>query len=309
MRSSLFPSLGLGLGLRGEHFKDVLRGRAIGRVEWFEVVTENFLPEGGRPLAVLEEVRKNFPVVFHGVSMNLGSVDPLDWDYLKKLKQFIQRFEPAQVSDHCCWTGVDGINLNDLNPLPLTEEALTHVTSRIAQVQDFLGRRILVENVSSYLTYSSSEMTEWEFLSALAHRADCGLLLDVNNVYVSSVNHGFDPVDYLCGVPAERVGQIHLAGHTTQTTESGELYLIDTHSEPVCPEVWELYGRAVELWGDRSAMIEWDDEIPKFSRLLGELRTARAVRDEALQWIREENETLSNTPTRRSSALARSTHL
>lgn len=281
MKEALFPNLGLGLGLRREHFDAVLRGRAAGKVDWFEVVTENYLQDGGRPLAILEAVRKDFPVVFHGVSMNLGSVDPLRRDHLMRLRRLVDRFQPALVSDHACFAGVDGVHLHDLNPLPFTEEAVAHLAGRIVQVQDFLGRRILIENVSSYLTYTQSEMTEWEFLAEVARRADCGLLLDVNNVYVSSVNHGFDPMDFLCGIPAQRVGQIHLAGHSTQQTEEGELYLIDTHDHPVCPEVWELYGRAVELWGVTSAMVEWDAQIPDFARLLRELGTARSVRDEA----------------------------
>lgn len=275
------PDAGLGLGLRPDHYADVLNGKAP--VAWFEAVIENYLGDGGRPPALLEKVRRDYPVAFHGVSLNLGSTDPLNRPYLERLKRAIGRFEPFIVSDHCCWTGVGGENLHDLLPLPHTLAAARHVARRIQRVQDFLGRRILIENVSSYLAFAPrgrgvGEMTEWEFLSEVTARADCGLLLDVNNVYVSSVNHGFDPLAYLHGIPAGRVGQIHLAGHSERRAPDGRPYLIDTHDHPVRDEVWALYAEAVRRFGPVSAMVEWDADIPSFGTLLGELDKAREVR-------------------------------
>jgi uncharacterized protein len=215
--------------------------------------------------------------VLHGVSLSLGSADPLNEDYLARLRALVDRIEPAWVSDHLCWTGVDGVNLHDLLPLPYTEEVLNYLAARIDRVQGVLGRRILVENVSSYLTFAESQISEWEFVAELAKRADCGLLLDVNNVYVSSVNHGFDPLRYLDALPAERIGQIHLAGHSRQGG-----VLIDTHDHPVCPEVWALYRAAVERFGAVSTMIERDDHIPEFAELVAELDTARAIAADVL---------------------------
>ena len=212
--------------------------------------------------------------------MNIGSTDPLDLSYLKQLKKLVDRVDPMMISDHCCWTGVNGQNVHDLLPLPFTEEVVKHIASRVAKVQDLLGRRMMLENVSSYLTFTLSEMTEWEFLSEIARRADCGLLLDVNNVYVSSVNHGFDPMDFLNGIPVERVGQMHLAGHSTKRLKSGRVYLIDTHDHPVCDEVWALYGKAVERFGVVNTMIEWDAKIPSFQRLEEELGKAARIQNQ-----------------------------
>jgi hypothetical protein len=262
--------LGFGLGLRPDHYEAILAGPR--RVDWFEILSENYLVPGGKPLHYLERVRADYPLVMHGVSLSIGSTDPLDRDYLTALKALIARVEPAWVSDHLCWTGVHGRNLHDLLPLPYDEETLAHVVARVRAVQDFLGRRILLENVSSYVTYKRSAMSEWDFLREVAERADCLLLLDVNNVYVSSVNHGFDPRAYLAAVPAARVQQFHLAGHRNLGS-----HLIDTHDEPVVDPVWALYAEALRRFGPVSTMIERDDNIPPFAELVDELDRARAI--------------------------------
>jgi uncharacterized protein len=264
----LFPNLGRGLGLRREHYADVVENRPA--VDWFEVISENFMVAGGNPRRVLEAVRRDYPVVLHGVSLSIGSSDPLDAGYLDALGALARQVEPAWISDHLCWGTAHGINAHDLLPLPYTEEALDHVVRRVEQVQERLGRRILLENPSTYLLLDG-DMTEYEFLAELARRADCGILLDVNNVFVSAHNHGFDPRAYLAAMPAERVGQIHLAGHA----EDGAL-LIDTHDGYVCDEVWQLYAEAIGRLGARATMIEWDADVPAFEELEGELgRVAR----------------------------------
>jgi len=247
------------------------------RADWFEVISENLMIRGGRPLAVLERARTLAPVVLHGVSLSLGGVDELRADYLADLERLIDRYQPAWVSDHLCWGTSAGRWAHDLLPLPYTEEALAHVAARVRRVQDRLGRRILVENVSSYVTYAHSTMPEWTFLAALAEQADCGILLDVNNVYVSAVNHGFDPRAYLAGIPASRVGQIHLAGHSNHGT-----HLLDTHDHPVPPPVWELYREAVRGIGPVSTLVEWDEDIPPLPDLLAEAERARAAEAEVL---------------------------
>src|ERR1700683_1835413 len=234
MKRSDFPMLGYGVGLRRQHYNHVLETRP--KVDWFEVISENFMVAGGRALEVLEGVRANYPIAIHGVSMSIGSADPLDRSYLRQLRDLARRFDPAWISDHLCWTGVDGRNLHDLMPLPYTEEALTAVTARIGQVQDALGRQIGVENVSSYLTFHASEMSEWEFLREVAQRADCAILLDINNIYVSSVNHGFDALAYLEPMPKARVRKFPPAGHS----DLGG-HLIDTHDQPIIEPVWNLY--------------------------------------------------------------------
>lgn len=262
------PGLGFGLGLRTVHYDEILNGDPA--VDWFEAVTENYLVPGGKPVHMLERIRERYPVVLHGVSLSIGGTDALDMNYLRELKALAHRIEPAWVSDHLCWTGVNGRNLHDLMPLPYTAEAVRHVADRVSRVQDFLGRRILLENVSSYMTYSASEMDEWDFLAAIANQADCEILLDVNNIYVSAFNHGFDPVDYLQRVPAHRVRQIHLAGHEL----CGD-YIIDTHDAPVIEPVWDLYRAAVRRFGPVATMIERDANIPPLAELVDELQRAR----------------------------------
>jgi uncharacterized protein (UPF0276 family) len=263
-----FPFLGYGVGLRPTHYNHVLE--TTPRIDWFEVISENFMVAGGRPRHILERVRERYPVALHGVSLSIGSTDPLNQDYLAELAELVRRTEPAWVSDHLCWTGIGGRNSHDLLPLPYTPEAIQHVVERIGRVQDVLGRRVLIENVSSYLTYRHSAMPEWTFLAEVVERADCGILLDINNVYVSSYNHGFDPVEYLAGVPAGRVAQFHLAGFLDKQS-----YLHDTHDHPVAQPVWELHAEAVRRFGQVSTLIEWDDHIPEFDRLLAEANTAR----------------------------------
>jgi uncharacterized protein (UPF0276 family) len=271
-----FPPLGYGLGLRKEHYKEIIETRP--EIDWFEVLTENYLVPGGKPLHYLDQICEHYPVVMHGVSMSIGSSDPLNHDYLAQVKNLARRINPHWISDHLCWTGLDGINAHDLLPLPYTEEAIQHVAQRIRQVQDFLERRILMENVSSYVTYSQSgDMTEWEFLTAVAEEADCLLLVDINNIYVSSVNHEFDPLDYLHGIPTERVQQHHMAGHSDYTD-----YIIDTHDDVIIEPVWDLYAEAVKRYGNVSTMIERDDNIPDLSVLLEELGRIRDIARENL---------------------------
>ena len=266
---SPWPSLGYGLGLRTEHYSDVLQGRPSD-VDWFEVVSENFMDSGGRPLRILEAVRRDYPIALHGVGLSIGSADPLSETYLDSLSALSDRIEPALITDHLCWTGTAGRSLYDLLPVPYTPEILEYVAERVARVQDRLGRRILLENASSYIEWSASQMPEWEFLGALAERADCGILLDVNNVYVTCSNHGLDAEEYIDSVPVERVGQFHLAGFTDMGS-----YLFDTHSTPVCEGVWSLFRRAIGRFGDCSTLIEWDDDIPSLDRLRQELSRAR----------------------------------
>lgn len=262
--------LGYGLGLRTDHYQTILS--ELPKVDWFEAISENYMVAGGKPLYHLDRVREHYPMVLHGVSLSIGSGAPLDQDYLRQLKALADRIEPHWISDHLCWTGVHGANMHDLLPLPYTEEALAHVVARIQQVQEFLGRRMLIENVSSYLTYADSAMSEWEFLRAVAERADCLLLLDINNIYVSARNHDFDPEDYLRGIPIERVQQFHLAGHSM----NGDM-IIDTHDAPVIDPVWALYAQAVRRFGPVSTMIERDDNIPPLAEVMAELDKARMI--------------------------------
>jgi uncharacterized protein len=269
-----FPRLGTGIGLRAPHYAAVLADPPA--VDWFEIISENFLVPGGNPRRVLRAVRERWPVVMHGVAMSLGSVDPLDDAYLDRLAALAREIEPAWISDHVCWSSLGGRRAHDLWPLPYTEEALAHVAARIARVQERLGRRILVENVSSYVAFRASTMGEAEFLAALAERADCGLLVDVNNVYVSARNHGFDARAYLAALPAARVGQFHLAGHSDHGT-----HLLDTHDHPVCDDVWELYRFAVARFGAASTLIEWDDKLPPLARVVEEAAHARAIARDA----------------------------
>lgn len=274
------PYLGFGLGLRPAHYEDILASLPAG-VDWFEIISENYMVPGGKPLYYLERIRSRYPLVMHGVSLSIGSTDPLNEDYLKRLKALAQRIEPAWISDHLCWTGVHGRNLHDLLPLPYTQEAVRHVATRVARVQDFLGQRILLENVSSYVSYRCSEMSEWEFLREVVERADCLVLLDINNIYVSAFNHGFDPLAYLEGVPASRVQQFHLAGHRHLGS-----HLIDTHDAPVADPVWTLYAHALRRFGRVSTMIERDDNIPPLAELVVELDAARVAAMSVLGEIR-----------------------
>jgi uncharacterized protein (UPF0276 family) len=261
------PCLGLGLGLRAAHYAYLEEHRP--RVDWFEVIPENFMDSGGRARHVLERVADAYPVVAHGVSLSIGSTDPLDFEYLARIKRFAAEVDAVWVSDHVCWTGVAGLNTHALIPIPFTEESLAHVAGRVRTVQEFLERPLVLENPSSYVDYTASTMSEWQFLTELTHAADCGLLLDVNNVYVSSVNHEFDPLEYLRALPYERVVQMHLAGHT----DKGD-YLADTHDRPVAEPVWRLYEEALAFTGPVSTLLEWDDRLPPFPEVLAELRKA-----------------------------------
>ena len=270
MSALAHPSLGFGLGLRTRHYEAVLEERA--RIDWLEVLTDNYLIPGGKPLHYLARIRERFPIAMHGVALSIGSTDELDREYVGQIRSLAARFEPAWISDHLCWTGVAGRNTHDLLPLPYTEEALRHVVERVGIVQDILGRRLVLENVSSYVSFAASTLTEWEFLRAVAEGADCLLLLDVNNIHVSCINHEFDPLTYLDAIPAARVQQIHLAGH-----EDHGAYLIDTHDRAVAAPVWELYVAAVRRFGPVCTSIERDASIPPLPELLAEMETARSL--------------------------------
>ena len=264
------PFLGFGLGLRTEHYNQILESKP--KVDWFEALSENYMIPGGKPLDYLTKIRAEYPVVMHGVSLSIGSTAAIDVDYLRDLKKLADRIEPAWISDHLCWTGVHGQNIHDLLPLPYTEEAAKHVAERVKVVQHYLGRQILLENVSSYASYIDSSMTEWEFISQIAESADCLLLLDVNNIYVSSFNHNFDAKTFIDSVPKNRVQQIHLAGHQN----NGD-YIIDTHDAPVIDPVWDLYAYAIKRFGAISTMIERDDNMPELQELVQELQIARDI--------------------------------
>ncbi len=272
------PDLGVGVGLRIPHYREIFDEGAGYGVDWFEIISENFMVEGGMPLHNLDRTLERFPVVQHGVSLSIGSTDPLDREYLRKLKALVQRTRSPWVSDHLCWGGAGGVHLHDLLPMPYTEAAVKWVAERARAVADVLGVRFVLENVSSYMTFTTSEMTEWEFLSAVAEEADCGILLDVNNIYVSAYNHGFDPAAYVDGVPHRRVVQVHLAGHTNHGR-----YILDTHNGHVIDPVWDIYRHAIRRIGPVSTLIEWDADIPPFAVLEAEAAKARAIRDEALR--------------------------
>lgn len=263
-----YENLGLGVGLRSVHFSYILEHRPA--VDWFEIISENFMDSRGRPRYVLEQLAERYPLVMHGVSLSIGSTDPLDFAYLQKLKDLAEAINARWISDHVCWTGVAGLNAHDLLPIPFNEATLRHLVERIRCVQDFLERPLVLENPSSYVTFAASTMGEAEFIARMAEEADCGLLLDVNNVYVSSVNHDFDPEEYLRAIPARRVVQCHLAGHTNCRT-----HLIDTHDNHVIDPVWELYRQAHALTGGVSTLLEWDANIPEFPVLHREVLKAR----------------------------------
>jgi len=266
-----------GIGLRAPHYRDVLEQRpAIG---WFEVHSENYFGDGGAPLHYLDKIREHYPLSLHGVGLSLGSADELNHSHLQKLRALIARAQPGLVSEHLCWCSIGDIYLNDLLPLPYTQEALRHVTARIERVQDFLGREILIENVSSYLQYKHSTIPEWEFLSEVAARSGCGILLDINNIHVSAVNHDFDALHYLRHTPATAVKEMHLAGFSVNRLEDGEI-LIDTHGARVAQPVWTLYREAVRRFGAVPTLIEWDTDIPPLAVLVEEMRSADTILDE-----------------------------
>jgi len=262
--------IGFGLGLRPEHYEEI--AASPGRVGWFEALSENYMVPGGKPLHWLDSFRRDYPMALHGVSLSIGSIDPLDRRYLDDLKALVDRVQPLWVSDHLCFTGLRGLNMHDLLPLPYTEEALNHVAERVQRVQDRLGRRLVLENVSSYVTYASSQLSEWDFIAELSRRADCEILLDINNVYVSAFNHEFDAMAFLRGLPRARVRQFHLAGHTHKGS-----HIIDTHDSPIVPVVWALYAEAAQLFPGVPTMIERDADIPPYAELVAELDTARRI--------------------------------
>jgi uncharacterized protein (UPF0276 family) len=269
-----FPDLGIGVGLRTVHFGHILSQHPP--VDWFEVLSENFMKTGGRPLYVLDQVAERYPVALHGVSLSIGSTDPLNREHIENLKGLAARTRAHWISDHLCWTGVLGRNTHDLLPMPYTEEALRHTIARVKQVSEMLERPLVLENPSTYVEFAASTLTEWAFLARLAEEADCGLLLDVNNVYVSSFNHGFDPHAYIDAIPPDRVVQYHVAGHTNKGT-----HIVDTHSDHAIEEVWGLYRRAWKRTGPVATLYEWDEDIPGFEVVHAEALKARARREEA----------------------------
>ncbi|MAF84781.1 MAG: DUF692 domain-containing protein [Gammaproteobacteria bacterium] len=264
------PITGAGIGLRSRHYQEILDTKPS--IPWFEVLSENYFGVGGLPIYHLERVRELYPVTLHGVGMSLGSADPLNFDYLARLKKLAEQIEPTYISDHLAWISIDGRHVHDLLPLPYTEETLAHFADCVLQVQDFLGCRLLIENPSSYMGYKEVDMTEWEFIAELVKRADCDLLFDVNNVYVSGQNHGFDPYEYLHSLPEGRVREIHLAGYEEQNN-----YLFDTHGYRVHPPVWELYRETIKHLGPVPTLIEWDNDIPEFEVLVDEANKAQKV--------------------------------
>ena len=268
--SKLRPSPGFGLGLRTAHYPELLAARY--KVDWFEIISENYMVPGGKPLAILDQIRRDYPMVMHGVSMSIGSADGPSDDYLKQLKALIRRVDPLWISDHLCWTGVHGHNLHDLYPLPYTEETVAHVVRNVKRVQDYLERPLLLENVSSYVAFASDTLAEWDFVTAIAEESDSLILLDVNNIYVSSVNHGFDARQYLDAIPVGRVQQLHLAGYS----DHGH-YIVDTHDHPVSEPVWELYEYTLRRFGMVASMIERDGNIPPLAETVAELQRARDI--------------------------------
>jgi len=263
-----FPDLGIGVGLRTVHFRHILSKRPP--VDWFEVLSENFMDTEGHPLWVLDQIAERYPIALHGVSMSIGSTDALDREYLRKLKALAARTRAHWVSDHLCWTGVAGRNVHDLLPMPYSEEALRHTAARVRQVSEILERPLVLENPSSYVEFASSTMTEWEFLAPLAEVSDCGILLDINNAYVSTFNHGFAPNVYVDAMPPDRIGQYHLAGHTHNGS-----HILDTHSDHVIDAVWDLYRRAYARTGGVATLVEWDEKIPELEVVHGEVLKAR----------------------------------
>lgn len=269
-------NLGFGLGLRSTYYQAILEQRPA--IDWFEIVSENYLVEGGKALYFLDAIGEQYPLVMHGVSLSIGGPHELDRDYLRRLKHLAQRVQPAWISDHLCWSRGNAHQLHDLLPLPYTEESLQHVAARVRQVQDVIEKPLVLENVSSYLRCADDQFSEWQFLSALSELSGCELLLDVNNVYVSARNHGFDAWAFISSLPKQRIRQLHLAGHSDYGS-----YLIDTHDQPVSDPVWQLYQRTLQHLGPVSTLLERDDHFPDLDELLGELNKARRIAAEALQ--------------------------
>ena len=280
---SNIPFLGFGLGLRTEHYDDLLSNPPK-EVEWLEIISENFMLDGGRPIEMLDAFLERFAIIPHGVSLSIGSTDPLNESYLKKLKTFIKKVDPPWFSDHICWTSVHGQNLHNLMPLPYTDATVNYIAERIKVVQDYIEKPFIFENLSTYVEFNQSHMTEWEFISQVSEKADCGILLDVNNIYVSSVNHEFDPLDYIKGVPKDRVVQYHIAGHKDKGT-----FIIDTHDHTIRDEVWDLFKQTVPLFDNTSVLIERDSNIPPLADLIEELEIARKI------YTHEKNKTATAT--------------
>ena len=274
-RFNAYSDYGIGIGLRIPHYQHILTRKPS--VDWFEIISENYMVDGGRPLHILDQILEQYKVIQHGVALYFGSTDRYQRAQLQKLKRLIRRTGTPFISDHLCWGSVDGRYTHDLLPIPYTKEAVKNTAARIRYVSDFLEVPICVENVSSYAEFNASTMTEWEFLSEVVDRADCGILLDVNNIYVSSRNHGFDPYEYLRGIPAHRVGQIHIAGHSVY-----EKYILDTHDHPVCPPVWKLYEEAIKLCGPTNTLLEWDAHIPSFEEVHREALKAKRFLERAI---------------------------
>jgi uncharacterized protein len=266
------PDLGFGIGLRTVHYNHILANWP--KIDWFEILSENYMDTGGRPMYVAEQVAERYPVVLHGVSMSVGSTDPLNMEFLRKLKALAARVKPHWISDHLCWTGVHGLNTHDLLPMPYTDESMKYTIERVKQISEYLERPLVLENPSTYLEFAASTWTEWDFLATLAEQADCGILLDVNNVYVSSYNHGFDPYKYIDRIPADRVTQYHLAGHTNKGT-----HILDTHSDHVIDKVWDLYRYAYGKTGGVATLLEWDEAIPSFEVVHAEALKAKQYRE------------------------------
>ena len=261
---------GCGLGLRNEHFDEIDQQQP--NIPWFEILSDNYLIEGTSQRDYLYKVRENYPLTFHGVGMSIGSTEPLNMDFMKSLKKLKDEVQPMWLSDHLCWTSAHGMVTHDLIPLPYTKEVVDHIVDRINQVQDYLGQQMVIENVSSYLQFKDSEMSEWEFINEIAKRSDCRLLLDVNNIYVSSQNHHFDAEDYLYAMPKDRIAEIHLAGYEDKGT-----HLLDTHSRPVSDPVWDLFAKAIQHVGNVPVLIEWDNDIPSLARVMEEVNIAQDI--------------------------------
>ncbi|HIO91973.1 MAG TPA: DUF692 domain-containing protein [Leucothrix mucor] len=266
---------GCGIGLRSQHFSTIAAQRPA--VPWFEILSDNYLLEGTVQREFIQQIRPDYPITFHGVGLSIGSVDPLNKEYLKRLLKLKKELEPAWVSDHLCWTSAHGYSTHDLIPLPYTTQVVDHIADRILQVQDVLGERLVIENVSSYMQFKDTDMSEWDFINQVIEKSDCNLLLDVNNIYVSAQNHGFNAEEYLLAMPAQRVKEIHLAGYEDKKT-----HLLDTHSRPVTPPVWDLFAKAVQHVGNVPVLIEWDNDIPEFSRLMQEADTAKQTQHKSL---------------------------